>query len=202
MTDNIPLSDLSSFKRISYDDCVDAKGYPILSVSKGQPDRYFEKRFNILTLKHSLRGIDKRIELNDKSIYDVLNILVEFDPYLSFSRYIDNDESILCASALFLADFSSEISVTYPLTGNPTDVSHLSSYTDRFNSDYESLSLNVFSKSSNLVEPYTMEGSKLILTEGREANLVITYRFVDMKIQMLKEYIVPEISHLYTMEVT
>lgn len=197
MEDKILLSDFDSFKRVTYDDYVYEKGYPILSLSNISGKFSFEKRFNNLIIIEKDTSFKLEIPIDNMSIIDVLNIMVKHDSTLSVGRYKENSLEILNISAMFLADFSTEKTIKYNVSARPVDLNPVLFYKDRFNSKYFYQSLETVT-TRGLTIPHSIKDNKLFLESGFEGSLYVTYKATDLKIQLLKEFVISDLSQLYS----
>lgn len=195
------LSDLTPLRRVTYDDYVEAKGFPILSIIRPGDDLlHFTKEFNKLRIyyvEESEGFIVDEYNLDDRSILDVLNIMYSYDNTLDVSRYKENPETLLYASALFLADFDTRKEVRYQTTLRPISKDLLLSYTDRFNSEYKALSIDTESSSGEPISHFT-EKNNLFLEDQYRGTLRVRYSATNLKLTILKEFILSDISQLYT----
>lgn len=197
MEDKILLDNFSSFKKVTYEDYVEEKGYTIISLTNIGDKFSFEKRFNTLIVFEKETNSKLEIPLEDLSIIDVLNIVYKYDKDISFNRYKENKLELLNISAMFLADFSTEKTVKYNIAFRPVDLNPVLFYKDRFNSKYFYKSFNVTTK-TGLQIPYKLKNNKLFIEDVYEGSLYVTYKAVDLKLQVLKEFVVSDISQLYT----
>lgn len=169
-----------------YKEYVLHKGYPLLSIEGGQ--KFFEKRLNKLKLG------DRVVVLDDKSIYDVISLLRDYDPTLSIYRYEERSEDVLQASALFLADFSSDILVEWRTASFPVKL--LYSYTDESNSDFRLVSTQTIAEGA--LVPHSIENGKIV-ADGYPS-IFAKYRSTSLKLIFLTEAIVPSLSMLHAFE--
>lgn len=197
MENKILLDNFSSFKKVTYEDYVEEKGYTIISLTNIGDKFSFEKRFNTLIVFEKETNSKLEIPLEDLSIIDVLNIVYKYDKDISFNRYKENKLELLNISAMFLADFSTEKTVKYNIAFRPVDLNPVLFYKDRFNSKYFYKSFNVTTK-TGLQIPYKLKNNKLFIEDVYEGSLYVTYKAVDLKLQVLKEFVVSDISQLYT----
>ena len=197
MDDKILLSDFDSFKRITYDDYVYEKGYPILSLSNISEKFSFEKRFNNFIIVEKETSFKLEIPIDNMSIVDVLNLMIKHDSTLNIGRYKENSLEILNISAMFLADFSTEKTIKYNVSSRPVDLNPVLFYKDRFNSKYFYQSLETVT-TRGLTIPYSIKNNKLFLESGFEGSLYVTYKATDLKIQLLKEFVISDLSQLYS----
>lgn len=175
------LNDFKPFNRITYKDYVTRKGYPILSIDN--PPKV-EKRFDRLYLE------GKVIPLEDKTIIDVLNLL-KADVY----RYTENPVEVLNNSALFLADFSSTLTIDYSIAQTPVDLNLILHYEDEFNSLFSFESFRTISQAGTTLE-HTVKDNKLFLDTG--GILRVTYRAIELRLSILKEFVLSDINQLHS----
>lgn len=191
------LTDFTSFKKMTYEEYVKRKGYTILALSNVSDNFVFEKRFNRLFITDKGDNSKRSLVLDELSIIDVLNIIIDLDKTLEVFRYKENDISVLNASALFLTDFSTEKKVKYKITERPVNLNGILRYTDDFNSDYKYKSLTVLGPASQAI-PYTIKNNQLFLEQNLMGDLYVTYQATDLKIQMLKEFVLSDPNQLFT----
>lgn len=197
MKEKILLNDFDPFKKVTYEDYVESKGYTFLALSNISGKFSFEKRFNNLIIIEKETSFKLEIPIDNLSIMDVLNLIYKHDKEIHFNRYKENSIELLNTSAMFLADFSTEKTIKYNVAYRPVDLNPILFYKDRFNSKYFYKSLDVTSK-SGLQIPYKIKDNKLFIEEVYEGSLYITYKATDLKLQVLKEFVISDISQLYS----
>lgn len=195
---NKPLiNDFDSFNKVTYEDYVQEKGYNLLTLSNISHKYSFEKRFNKLIVKKIGNQDKEIIPLEEYTIIDLLNKLLEYDPTIEVHRYIENSVETLNVSALFLADFGTVKTVKYNVAYRPIDLRLVEVFTDRFNSTYQKGAIEVTTK-SGLKQAYTVSGDNLFIDDSSVGSLYVTYKAVSLNLQVLKEFVLSDINQLYT----
>lgn len=192
------IQDFNTFSKVTYDDYVKEKGYTILSIENFTTNFRFEKRFNKLLVTDYLNNTREEIYLEDWSVYDLLNYIHSLEPGIDVSRYKEHSESILSISAMFLADFDTEKTVKYHIASRPSYLTPVLNYTDLFNSDYKFKSLEVLSSFGTPLEYFIKDNNLFLTNRVWSGDLYITYTVEKLHIRCLSEFVVSNLSQLYT----
>lgn len=189
---NFLLSDFEDVKTITYKEYVNIKGIQYLSLNNLK-DLKIKKSFNVLQVK------DEVYNLESKSINEVINILFESVPELDLSVYQEHPEHYLKTSALFLADFDTDLTVKYNVSTSRLSLKLLDTYKDSDNNLYTLKDLKVFSEYNEELPYYKTDVSIRIPSSDHFFTIVCFYEASDLKLNYIQEYPLTSINQLSTM---
>lgn len=173
-------SDFRSLNIVSYEDYIYEKGSPFLILTGEFP--YIRKNSGNLTIGEEV------LDISNKTINDVIDILLDKIPGLDITYIEENDVNYFNTSALFLADFNTKNTVLFKSADRKVYKKALEEYTDRFNNEY---SLDFIYFCDNIGQPLPFRKEEGYLIFEPDAGIINAYCFYNAKkanVLYLQEY--------------
>ena len=187
------MSDFRDLKTISYKDYLDVKGYTIFNFENINNNK-------IRKLSDKLYINDKVFKIDNISINSLIDILFNELPTLEVFFYEDHPESYLNSSAMFLADFNTELTTRFYVTDEIIPADLIKTYKDPQGNTYDLKDLIMFSEFNDELVYYKREDSYRISVKNQRVTLVCSYEARDLKVYYLQEFPISSLNQINSMD--
>lgn len=186
------MSDFRDLKTISYKDYLDVKGYTIFNFENINNNK-------IRKLSDKLYINDKVFKIDNISINSLVDILFNELPTLEIFFYEDHPESYLDSSAMFLADFNTELTTRFYITDEIIPADLIKIYKDSQGNTYDLKDLIMFSEFNEELVYYKREDSYRVGVKNQRVTLVCSYEARDLKVSYLQEFPISSLNQINSM---